>query len=193
MGAVQITHILFNALLATWMSHLCFFNPVLSLMLDRWERISLGLVTLALLVLLAIGHCASALAVGLFISVRAATLVSASLSLHWSFCAYYLLQRFRLVPWRPMAVLGHPLYLPSFVFLALLSTAIAILASVEWYWVFLLLPVWLLYGYCCAEAATRLTMRKMAWDRRMAISAINQLRPGIRGLYSAISRRYPFP
>ena len=122
-------------------------------------------------------------------SVEVAVLLSSYLFLHWAYILYYRQQKFAWLE-RPYSVSNNPIFYPACVLLANLSTSVAIVSYIGSIWVLGLIPLWLIYGYSCAELAIRRNMKRYKRDRKTAISSINyHARNGDLNIRS----KYPFP
>lgn len=190
MRILSFIHIAINTIFAIWMAYMCLLNPILGLIVRRFRPLNIGLAHIYILVLLMMLHIGVVLSLGIIISPMLAAISAGLLFLHWAYSTYYLSQRFASVMRRSRFVRDNPLHIQILVSLALISNVIIIIQYIGWYWIFALIPIWLLYGYCCSEIAIRSLMLEMQCDRKMAISAINS-DMGRNFLLSP--DKYPFP
>ena len=152
-----------------------------------------GLLGILLLIGITVVYIVITLALGILYPLGVVVLVSSGLFLHWSLVGYYGLQKYSSVLERPGLVANAPRFLPMCAVLAILSSAIAIVVHVRWYFLPVLIVVWVCYGFSCAERAIRRYMRSQKCDRKLAIFAINdaQGRTDVSHLFSM--HKYPFP
>jgi len=80
--------------------------------------------------------------------------------------------------------------MPFLVLVANVSTVVAIVLNMGWPSAFLIVPVWMLYGFACAELAIRSSMKSRGFDRSLAKFSINS-DMGRRSLFR--HDRFPFP
>jgi hypothetical protein len=131
----------------------------------------------------------------LVISTKLAIIALSLLSYSLALFAYFTLQRFAGPFERSDMVRSRPLFYPSLVVVALISSVTSLILFGLWYLVAVPVPLWFALGFCCAEISIRNYISRSQKgetpvDRDFAIFAINSAQKRD----TLISpNRYPFP
>lgn len=117
--------------------------------------------------------------------------VSSILLLNWALITYFLLDRFNIRLYKPTILYKSPFYLIKYVVWGFIVSGAAIYICSGWVELLGLILVWFVYGKICAEISIKNLMRKMNWDREMAIYALVEEKNGMQ-LFGK-QKKYPFP
>jgi hypothetical protein len=130
-----------------------------------------------------------------FASAKASVLISSLLVLHCAYRSYYTFQRYASPLNRNGIARTQPWFYPCCIIYGLISFSLAMLFNFKWFWIGLIVPLWLFYGYVSAEIEIRYRMKQMNCGRNVAKFSINHDigRHDFKRLLFGKTDRHPFP
>ncbi len=191
---MQILCQIFSVIVATLLSYFVSINPLSSLIGRKWGHAAVDFILLGLYALIFSGM---AVAGSVLISTSMATVIISTITFAIATFAYFSLQRFTGPIDQPFMIRKNPLFYPFLVFLTFIISSVAGGALLTWYFFILLITIWFILGFICAEIAIRTYMKHFSkleseCDRDLAIFAITNNAKGQQNMFAKRSR-YPFP